>query len=310
VRYGHRSSGIMDVNGKNIVPDRYKYITWFDTGKFICATDTASWIFDVKTGKYTALPKPYVIGSVHKIYNSLYYLLATANRKCETLDSNFKIVPAAQGIQYYRFDTTFKRWMAQYEDGRKKIIDSSFREYPVTIAGEPTAWVQGILQPGEGIILYQLPDGRNIVQFDNGRWFKTNYTSLQWDAHARWFMAYSNEKNLLAIVDSNGKELMPPLIRYSASYSPSQNWITLATVDEKSYIITREGRLAFDGKYDFASPLFQYYIVGKNGYRGLIDKNGKEILPLNYPYMEFENGQLRFGRNYLEYETWGMSRFQ
>lgn len=303
--------GMMTVNGKVIIPEnKFRTINKVDATRYICMNENSSSIFDIATGTYTALPKPFVRGRLLQRQPVKYFVLTTLKQN-ETMvvDSAFQQVntPALSSI-YLNNDLGLYIGTQDGLDNREHILlDKQFRLQPVVIGDLKFERFKEIRSVQPGMMLYWLTDGRHILQYKDGRHFETTYNSLTYDPAARWFMGYKNGKE--GIVDTMGRELLPPLLQHRSQYSSETGMIQLPIGNDRYQYLTKEGKLLFDGNYDYVSSLMNgYYIVGKNGNKGIVHRSGKILLDISYQYVDYDRGEILFGNNYRDAEHWPITK--
>jgi hypothetical protein len=89
------------------------------------------------------------------------------------------------------------------------------------------------------------------------------------------------KESKIALSDLKGKLLSEYI--YDDVYSLSEN-LTRVKMDSKYGVVDRKGNILHFCEYDGIYPLIKgaFYTIYKNGRCGIIDNNGKEIIPLKY----------------------------
>jgi len=134
------------------------------------------------------------------------------------------------------------------------------------------------------------------------------YTKIYYRAeegHKGYFNVYKDNKE--GACDLTGKEIISPiyesLIYFSNGFEYKNSegkWIALG------WMLDSEGNGIRGTKEEITNNGVKYYIVSRDGFYGLTDANGKEIVPMKMDKIELAGGnRLKYKAN----DSWGMMNF-
>lgn len=96
--------------------------------------------------------------------------------------------------------------------------------------------------------------------------------------------------------------LLPTKFNY-ISYNYQSDYIIANVKEGTSYIIDKNGKILFNGKYEYTMPMVNNcFVVKKGSYYGVVNIKDEIILPFDYKYMDWDYGGLRYGNNYNDFK--------
>lgn len=110
------------------------------------------------------------------------------------------------------------------------------------------------------------------------------------------------------MMDAKGNMVLPYKFEFLSPFEADTRMAVFKTPDNKSGLITTKGDLLMEDLYDSINYLgFGLYAVQKDKKFGLVDKSGREILPIEYSYIYQTKGMVRASKGkYFElYDTMG-----
>ena len=305
----HDRPGLMDLKGNILIPEgRYKYIgKGGKPGKYICVTDTASFLFDAATKVFSAFDRPYYEIS-NKIAEETGWLEGiTKKNQYFLLDGSYRLADttAFERISYDIGGMSSPHLIKGYPytgervgyGGNFYLYTPSLERVRVNFTGktyDKFSDVDSIVPKG---YLFKTADRKLIAQINPGEYFSTACTYLRYDPHFDWLIGENNDRRW-GVISLKGDTIVPFVFSRIETYSPRYGTSSLEYGGNKQQL-DENGKLLFNGDYETVKPLsYDLFIVAKSGQRGLLHRDGREAIPVKYGYVEFKNGLLWYGSNF------------
>lgn len=122
---------------------------------------------------------------------------------------------------------------------------------------------------------------QKFLQLSDNKYLYIPYEEIRYDTTAKWYIAFNN-KGGRAAFDSTG-ELIIPFISSVINPIHDPGYLIVNIFNKGKQVISASGEFMFDMKYENVVPILnQLYIVTLDGKRGIVNKDDKIILPLDY----------------------------
>lgn len=297
--------GLMDAGGNIVIPEG-KYIGFEDgglPGKFVCYTRDQTELWDMKTNSFSPLDKHFFfIQHYGKLENMGLMVGRTTSNRSYLLNANYQLLDTTGWADIsadldednlIEFFPLVKGERDYY--GERIITDRELKRISFTFNGKTYDTFMGVDSLAPGSYFYQRKDGKNIVRVKEGQYFMTNCEYMSYDPFYNWYIGRSKQ-NGVGILDETGKELLPFSFSGIGKYSSFYGTAKLEYGEDKVQQLDKDGHILFENKYDKVTPItFNFFIVEKNGVKGILNRSGKEILPVTQHYLNIDKGIIWYG---------------
>lgn len=154
--------------------------------------------------------------------------------------------------------------------------------------------VRKVVKPG--LLIVESAGKMGVLNLGFESIIPIEYDDIQYDDNFFYTtQRFYNKKDEKRLFDTDGDEVTDEPYEHIESFS--QGLAVVKTSCMSGYI-NQEGEMVIDTKYHYASAFdaYGFAIVAYNGYFGMIDTKGKEVLPLKYPAINTGYGYYFFNR--------------
>jgi WG containing repeat len=307
----NKNFGLVDKNN-NVVIDENKYDYILKTcikDVFLCNNNTENYslLFNVKTKKSTKLNYQYMgieksetpnyyIATYSKNNNYLKYFL---NEKLEEISfPKFKSINYYSEIGMYRCELA-ENESTNYSNQKSIFLDKNLNKVTININGEMYEKLRYIRFMSSKTRLLELDDENYFLDINNKQ-IKVNENNIFHDTLQNYIVI--NRGGVYGIADLDWNTLLPTKFNY-ISYNYQSEYIIANVKDGINYIIDKNGKILFNGKYEYTRQMVNNYFMVKKGlYYGVVNKNDEIILPFEYQFMDWDYGGLRYGSDYNNFK--------
>lgn len=272
--------GIIDANEKMIVPPIYDEIRSFKEERAIVVSDKKYGVID-RSGKEIVNPQYEYIQD----FSNGMAMIITQERKAGFLNKyGVEVID-----EIFRYTQPFKG------ESTMVILDKEFGV--IDKNGAYTIKLQNERINPLGNDLYSIKDNGKMYLVDKNGYkiSEQGYESI--GEQVEELISVSSD-NKFGYIDSNGKVIIP--ISYTELGEP-QNQLIIAKdeITQKFGVINHDNKFVVEPKYDYIlSRNDNFFIVGDENFKeGIINLNGKVLLPLEYSDLEFKYNNLVVGNN-------------
>jgi len=306
--------GIVDNNGKTVVPIKYGATGFVEHNKFFVKKDIKNYIYDKETKTLT----PIEYDGITKVNDNLYFVIKGG--KIGFVDKNYKILVP---IQFLNMNVYKNLIQVSKKDKDSHIFDLNGKElfktndYYIYFYNNNLTLAKPANNEDKYIVLDTKGKKVATLDYEDVRNFSEGLATFK--QNGKW-----------GVMDMNFKEVLPPIYKsigsFEHGYAIISNDAKPFTKERKTGVIDKTGKIIIPMEYmsirHFSDGFFvvnngrtnQYFdvngkkaisksylnatpfseglaAVGDISKRGFIDKTGKEVIPFIYKdTRDFHNG--------------------
>ncbi len=307
----NKNFGLVDKNYDVLIDEnKYDYITKTCINDvFLCNNEKENYseLYNIKTKTLTKLKKKYnslgsaetshfYIATISNNYNTSYFFL---NEKFEEVAlPKFRSINYDYDLQLYKCELPAVE-NDSYNNQKCIYLNKNLTKQTFSINGKKYEELRYIRFLSSKAKLLEVDDENYFLNI-NDTFLKVKESNIFHDTLQNYIVI--NYGGIYGIADLEGNTLLPTKFKY-ISYNYLSEYISAKVDDNFSYIIEKNGKILFNGKYELTTHLANNcYMVKKQGYYGVVNKNDEIILPFEYKFMEWDYGGLRYGNNYNDFK--------
>lgn len=311
-------TGVLDANGKMILPMEYSFVAQLEGPQVMVTKNTnegnllkkESRVINLETGVTLKDGLDYSMLRVFSLCGKKFYLASVQNGE-QVLDESFEpVTPIHQRLlvsQGYLIGAGVNNQKRRRE---KVLYDCEGNVISFNINGQKVDTLSEFNRLEDGMLYITLLDNSNyLVTPKNAPKALDPYINSFAKANlGDFYIVNSFRISRTGMMDAKGNMVLPYQFEYLSPFEADTRMAVFKTPDNKSGLITTKGELFLEDLYDGIHYLgFGLYAVQKDKKYGLVEKSGREILPIEYSYIDQNKGMVRASKGkYFElYDTMG-----
>lgn len=289
-----KKCGIITINDEVVLPFEYRNIYEISEHYALCVGSESSDIIDLRSKKILKSDLPYISISKAKRCDFDVFIAKGKKRECVVNDNFEQISPANYTRVFYGPDnnsfvgTDFlenNNRKSQVFDcnGQLKTLNINKKEYSTFYNYEEiTPELHHILLASDtGYFVH----GKGKLTEDNTHWQNIEYSNVK-DLFTT--MKYGGT---FGIINSMGETVIPPIFEFIGTFDKRTGLARYNFDNKQKGYLTTKGELLFGTKYLETIQLnYGTFKVKKDEKWGVVNRNGDEIVPLNYSKVWLNGG--------------------
>ena len=289
--------GLIDLNGKTIIP--FKYVVIKETGRHLLGykhkdtyevdvMDSSGKVLFEKTLEYSSI-RPTTVG---------YEARPPADNKRIMLNEQFEEFYSEKYNNFGKFGSEAV-WIERFGETRiYEVFDYKGEVYPITIDGESRSDYKVVRSISRSpYFLVRLSDDSNyIFNTDTKKSYPIDPSIAYingdtYQSHGLLITGQSNRNNM-GVIDTLGNEILAPRYKFvNCKFS-----LLLVMTKDRTHIFSVEGEELF-GDYDDVQYLYDnYFAVKSKGKWGVMNSRGEAILPIKYKSITNSGNHILYAR--------------